>query len=232
MAMRLENVVPFGRSLDEYQKMFSLTKSELKSKIIGVADGPASFNAELRALGGEVISIDPIYEFGADEIEERFNAVIDNIIAQVENTPNDWVWSYHGSSDGLRENRMKATQVFTDDYRVNRQSSSYVQGALPSLPFADDQFELGLCSHFLFLYTDHYSYEFHEQSVLEMLRVAKEVRIFPLLTLMREYSPYIEPLLSVLIDSGYSVDVREVEYELQKGGNQMLVIKRASARYH
>jgi hypothetical protein len=45
MAMKLEKVVPFGRSLDEYLKMFALSASDLQQRILGVGDGPASFNA-------------------------------------------------------------------------------------------------------------------------------------------------------------------------------------------
>lgn len=61
--MRLEKVVPFGRSFDEYIKMFNLSESNLKRRILGVGDGPASFNAEATKLGVNVTSIDPIYQF-------------------------------------------------------------------------------------------------------------------------------------------------------------------------
>ena len=53
MVMKLENIVPFGRSLDEYKNMFSLYDGDLGKNIIGVGDGPASFNAEMFALGFE-----------------------------------------------------------------------------------------------------------------------------------------------------------------------------------
>lgn len=59
--MKLSEVVPWGRSLSEYRKMFSLLKSDFDKKILGCADGPASFNAELSEIGGNIISIDPIY---------------------------------------------------------------------------------------------------------------------------------------------------------------------------
>ena len=63
MAMKLEKVVPFGRSLDEYKNMFALSESDLDKKIIGMGDGPASFNAEMFALGKSVVSVDPLYIF-------------------------------------------------------------------------------------------------------------------------------------------------------------------------
>ncbi|MDJ0701861.1 MAG: hypothetical protein QNJ46_01160 [Leptolyngbyaceae cyanobacterium MO_188.B28] len=57
MPMKLEKVVPFGRSLDEYMKMFALSPTDLGNRILGVGDGPASFNAEATQMGGNIISI-------------------------------------------------------------------------------------------------------------------------------------------------------------------------------
>jgi hypothetical protein len=91
MVMKLEKVVPFGRSLDEYKNMFALSNSDLNKKIIGVGDGPASFNAEMFTLGKSVVSVDPLYVFRAEEIEQQFESVVDNIISQVKATPNDWI---------------------------------------------------------------------------------------------------------------------------------------------
>ena len=192
MSIKLENVVPFGRSLDEYEKMFNLTKSDLQLNILGVAEGPASFNAELTAKGGRVTSIDPIYVFKAAEIQKKFDAVLDEIIAQIKASPDDWVWTYHSSPEELRASRIHTMKLFIRDFEAQRESGRYVVGELPVLPFENQQFDLALCSHFLFLYSDSFSVDFHIASIREMLRVAREVRIFPLLTLMREKSPHIE----------------------------------------
>jgi hypothetical protein len=80
MAMQLERVVPFGRSLDEYVKMFNLTAADLQTSLLSVGDGPASFNAEGTKLGYKIKSIDPLYVFDAEPIRTRFYEVIDNII--------------------------------------------------------------------------------------------------------------------------------------------------------
>ena len=224
--MKLESVVPFGRSLDEYRKMFNLTNDDLRLNILGVGDGPASFNAELTAQRGNVISVDPIYAFDAEEIRRRFYAVVDGIMEQVNKTPNDWVWSYHSSPQSLRKNRENVTNVFSEDYSQHHDTGRYIQGSLPTLPFSDNSFELALCSHFLFLYSDLLSYNFHEQSIREMLRVAQEIRVFPLITLMLERSSYIVRLHRVLEGVGYTAEIQKVDYELQKGGNEMLVVKR------
>jgi hypothetical protein len=184
MVMRLEKVVPFGRSLDEYIRMFDLSQSDLQSKILGVGDGPASFNAEATPLKYHVTSIDPIYQFTGAEILSRFEAVVEGIIEQVKQTPNDWVWTYHQSPEHLRQNRVQAIEKFLKDYDLGKQTSRYKLEELPHLNLADREYNLALCSHFLFLYSDFYDYQFHLNSILEMLRVATEVRIFPLLTLL------------------------------------------------
>lgn len=226
MAMRLDRVVPFGRTLDEYSKIFNLKAADFSAPILGVGDGPASFNAEATKLGHQVCSIDPIYEFSAAQIQLRFDEVVDDIIEQVAETPKDWVWSYHKSPQDLRHTRERALSLFLDDYEVGKQDRRYQIGALPSLEFEDRSFNLALCSHFLFLYSDQVDYEFHRASIYEMLRISNEIRIFPLLTLMLERSPHLDPLIKDLSAQGYWVSIQKVGYELQRGGNEMLVVKR------
>ena len=228
MAMQLEKVVPFGRSLDEYRRLFALSNGDLQKNVISLADGPASFNAELTARGGSAISVDPLYVFSAADIEARFYAVVDRIIDQVKATPDDWIWHYHRSPDHLKENRCAALRNFVEDFDKGKTEGRYVTGELPHLKFPDGLFDLALCSHFLFLYSDHLTYEFHLASILEMLRVANEVRVFPLLTLGLEVSPYVAPLVSDLALEGFSASVETVPYEVQRGGHHMLRVRKGS----
>jgi hypothetical protein len=230
MAMQLHRVIPFGRTKLEYEKIFNLSAVDLDRSIIGVGDGPASFNAEMTALGKTVVSVDPLYAHSAAEIEARFFAVVDDVMAQVRASPDDWVWTHHRSPDDLRENRTRALRTFAADFERGRREGRYVTGELPRLPFEDKRFELALCSHLLFLYSAHFSYAFHWQSALEMLRMAREVRIFPLLTLDREPSPHLAPLVDGLRALGHEVSVEPVDYELQRGGKQMLRIRGAAER--
>jgi len=224
--MKLDSIVPFGRSLEEYRLMFSLTPADLEQKIIGVGDGPASFNAEMHALGRHVVSVDPVYQFDAIEIRNRFYAVVESIIAQITATPHDWVWSFHHSPENLRTLRIAALDRFVADFDVGKNMGRYVVGEVPQLEFRDHEFDLALCSNFLFLYSDHLTYDFHRAAVFEMLRIAPEVRVFPLLTLARQPSVYLDPLVRELQAQGHTAEVTTVAYELQRGGNQMLTIRR------
>ena len=82
-------------------------------------------------------------------------------------------------------------------------------------------------SHFLFLYSEHFNLSFHQKAVLEMCRVAKkEVRIFPLLTLKNETSPYLEPIIDFLNSKGFHTSIVKSDYEFQKGATKMLVVSK------
>lgn len=69
--MQLDGVVPWGRSFEEYARMFALSGRELGGRILRCADGPASFNAEAHARGVREAAVEPVpYEFqrGAREM--------------------------------------------------------------------------------------------------------------------------------------------------------------------
>ena len=85
---------------------------------------------------------------------------------------------------------------------------------------------LCVCSHLLFLYSEQLSFDFHLESTLELLRVASEVRIFPLLRLDCKPSTYLEPIVRERTDRRFDIQIQQVNYEFQKGGNKMLKISK------
>jgi hypothetical protein len=119
---------------------------------------------------------------------------------------------------------MASMRRFLDDFEVGLRSGRYVAGELPSLPFADRSFELALCSHFLFLYSDRLDERFHVEAVLELCRVAGEVRIFPLVSLDGGQSRHVEPVATAARQHGRAVTIELVPYEFQKGAHQMMRI--------
>jgi hypothetical protein len=73
----LDQVVPWGRSFDEYRRMFALAEADLRVRIIGCGDGPAGFNAEATRRGVQVISCDPIYRWETAALRSRIAATYD-----------------------------------------------------------------------------------------------------------------------------------------------------------
>ncbi len=219
---RYDEVKPWGRSFDEYQRMFALDDADLKKRIVGCGDGPASFNQEFTARGGSVVSVDPIYRFTAAEIRERIDATYQNVIEQTRENQEKFVWTTIASVEDLGRTRMTSMQRFLEGYEAGRAVGRYVAAELPQLPFANGVFELALCSHVLFLYSDLLDVDVHHASIVEMCRVAGEARVFPLLDYNARRSKHVDPVVDRLQQQGFEVSIETVPYEFQRGGNEML----------
>ena len=224
MSITLDQVVPWGRSLDEYRRMFNMSEHDLSAKILGCGDGPASFNAEMTAQGRSVISCDPIYAFSKDEIARRVEETYAPIVEQVRLNAQNYVWNDFRDPDDLGRHRLATMRAFLADFDAGRAATRYLPDALPALGFDDGQFDLALCSHLLFLYSEQLSLAFHEAAIRELCRVAHEVRIFPLLALDCRPSPHIEPLLDRMRQAGLVAEIARVPYEFQAGGDRMMRI--------
>ncbi len=228
MDLHYTEIVPWGRSFDEYRDMFGLSQEELSLKIVGVGDGPASFNSQMYQRGTPIISIDPIYRYSVQELRARIKATYDDVIAQTRANQDKFVWTHIASVDELAKRRMQAMNQFCEDFECGKRQGRYVDAALPNLPFPDRQFDLALSSHFLFLYSGNRDLEFHLQSIRELLRVAEEVRIFPLVDFNSEPSPFLLPVLAALEADNVICSVEGVPYHFQKTGNEMLRLKHQS----
>lgn len=226
MGFTLNSVVPWGRNFEEYLSMFALSATDLKKNIIGIGDGPASFNSTLTKLGGNVISVDPIYQFSGKQIKSRIDITYADVMEQMRANKDKYIWKNIQSLEDLGNVRMSAMSDFLADYEADNKKERYIFGDAINLPFANDSFELALASHFLFLYSLHLDKDFHIQSINEALRVANEIRIFPLLTLDSKKSPHVEDVMKHFIGIGCRAKILDVDYEFQVGGSQMLVISR------
>lgn len=225
MAFTLDKVVPWGRSFAEYTAMFDLSESDLRLRILGCGDGPAAFNTTLSRRGGKVVSLDPIYVFDTVQIRRRIAETYETVLAQLRENEDDYVWESIRSVQELGLIRMAAMEAFLADYETGKAEGRYVSGELPMLPFEDGSFDLALSSHFLFLYSNQLSEAFHLQALKEMLCVAREVRVFPLLALDGKRSVHLDFVMGQLESLGYRTGIQRVPYEFQRGGNEMLTIR-------
>jgi hypothetical protein len=222
MAFKYEEAVPWGRSFHEYCDMFRLTGADLRRSIVGCADGPANFNAQMFRNGHRVISCDPLYQFTTAQIKQRIHATYETVIGQTRQNQDKFVWDRITSLDELGRVRLAAMGDFLGDYDQGKWDGRYVPAQLPDLPFVSGSFEIALCSHFLFFYADMFSLAFHQRAADELCRVAEEVRIFPLLTYNAEPCPFVDSITAHLDQAGHTVLRETVPYEFQRGGNMML----------
>ena len=226
MSFSIDQVIPWGRSLDEYQAMFGLNETDLRSLILGCGDGPASFNAEMSENGHAIVSVDPLYSASAAAIERRVEETFDEVIDQMRRNAEDYVWTHVPSVVELGRRRMATLRRFIADYPQGKAEGRYVEASLPDLPFDRDAFDLALSSHLLFLYSEQLDMDFHIRALGEMLRVAQEARIFPLLQLGGTPSPHVTGVVEVFRSRGANATIEPVAYEFQRGGNQMLRVRR------
>ena len=225
MSFTLDKVVPWGRSYDEYVAMFDLSAADLRTRILGCGDGPASFNAVANASGGGVVSVDPVYAMRPNQLRELIDGVFQSMLDETERNKSEFTWRHVRSVGELGALRRSAMNAFLDDYAAGIDEYRYVAGELPDLPFMDKTFELALCSHFLFLYSEQRDLQFHIESIRELCRVADEVRIFPLTELGARPSRHLDSVLSSCQASGLNPEIVTVEYEFQKGANRFLRLR-------
>ena len=223
MPFELEQTVPWGRTLSEYKSLFNLTDLDLDKRIVSFGDGPASFNKEMTALNKRVVSIDPVYRFSSQDLRQRIAETKDIVLEQTRNNLDNFVWTKIKNIDDLERIRLSAMYDFLEDFENGKKSSRYINHELPNRThFEDQSFDLALSSHFLILYAQ-LGFEFHKDSITEMLRIAREIRIFPILDLDARKPSLLNELISHFAKD-YLVRIEKVDYEFQKGGNEMLTI--------
>jgi SAM-dependent methyltransferase len=208
--------------------MFRLQESDLVRDILGCGDGPAAFNAGMHQRGYPIVSVDPLYRFDRQQIDRRIQETYDVVLSQTRRNGHLFRWTDKIKDvDALGRLRIRAMREFLQDYELGLYEHRYVEGELPKLPFSSGSFDLILCSHFLFLYSDNLDVDFHLNAIEEMLRVGREVRIFPVLDANARISQHLAAVMENWGGSGMT-ELVTVDYEFQIGGNQMLVITTTS----
>jgi len=223
---KLADVVPWGRCRAEYLSFFDLLDLEPGPRILDVGAGPSSFNAEMTALGHRVVSVDPLYAHAKPVIEGRIQVTRETVMDGVRANRDRFVWDEVGSPEALEAMRLSAMAMFLEDFEAGLDEGRYLVAGLPALPFAPGSFDIALCSHFLFTYSDHRDSDFHARALLELARVAPDVRVFPLLDLEGRTSTHLPKARTALAAAGHRCTVKPVRYEFQRGGNEMLQITR------
>ena len=89
------------------------------------------------------------------------------------------------------------------------------------MPFDDFSFDIAICPYSLFT-ENNTNLDFHLKVIRELSRVAKEVRIFPLINPQGILSPLLGPVLLGLQQENYGVEVRDVTSPLLQKENAML----------
>lgn len=222
MSLQLEDFLITGRTFEEYLAFFDLDVADLSAKrVLDCPSGASSFVAEAKKLQIDAKGCDKLYEYPIEDICTQGEKSIEIIYKDT-----SWMqrhnFAFYNSIENHRNFRESALKFFCEDY--NAQDYSFA--LLPHLPYENKSFDLLLSSHLLFVYDERLDLEFHINAIEEMLRVAKEVRIFPLVDYRnshvaeeRNFSPLVYEVLQ-----HFPAEILEVEFEFQRGANHMMRI--------
>jgi hypothetical protein len=146
------------------------------------------------------------------------------VIAGVRGLPT-YRWTAYRDPEQVRELRERAVTRFLADFP--KHPNRYRVGALPELPFEDREFDVTLVSYLLFAYDAHFSYEFHRDAVLEVMRVTKdEARIYPTINFEGEPSQYVTRLQSDTACREFEFEIVRTDFEFLVGSNCFLRVTR------
>ena len=222
---RLEGIVPWGRTAAEYEAFFSLGGMPAPTRVLDCGGGPASFAAEWGGRGHFAVAVDPIYALPPREIAAGFDATAVRMVEGMRAARERFRWEHYGSPEAVVGRRRSALEAFVADREALLPAGRYVAARMEALPFATASFDLVLCSHLLFLYAREIDLETHVAALGEMLRVGREVRVFPLVDLHGEPSAHLTGVVERLKEKAVC-DVVPVRFEFQAGASRMLRLRR------
>lgn len=213
-----------GRTFEEYRRMFGLSPDDLAGRrLLDCGGASSSFSAVAAWLAEGTTAVDPMYDRPLADLEVICEEAIAHSVDQLREKRDAFVWDYYGDVDTRERYLRAAAERFLADFAHD--PGRYVPAALPDLPFESRAFDLALSGNLCFLYDDRLDLNFHVAAILELVRVAEEVRVFPLVSLDVTRSAYVDPVVESLRDAGHAVSTRDVDYEFQPGATAMLVVE-------
>lgn len=196
----------------------------LPGSVLDCCAGGSGFVAEAVARGTDAVAADPAYEMTDGDLADLVHRSQHAGTGIVDEHPDRFVWHWYGSKERRDEMRATATESFLADRR--RHAERYVAASLPELPFEDHRFDLALCSHLLFTWSNQLDADWHLAALRELARVARgEIRVFPLVGQgPGEPVPFLDDVRRRLDENGLPSETRQVPYEFQRDADRMLVI--------
>lgn len=215
--------VLWGNTLTDYQQMFDMEFSTFKGRLLEFASGPSGVNAKLTEQGVSVVSYDQRFKLPAPGLRDITEQDFEQALKSVQQNSQHYQWQTYASPMVLAESRRAGIERFFDDYTQGVVDKRYLAGDewMP-LPFADFNFDLVISAHFFLQESDCYSLDWQVQMIVELCRVGRELRIFPLVNERGETATMLGPLMQALQQRQIGVEIREVNYHFVPNDNAML----------
>ncbi len=215
-------VIPgWVHGLDEYEQMFDLKPIDYEKTILDFPGSISSFNAEAYEKGSRIISGDAIYRLDIEDMRAYANNLFDMNAAYLKKHANKILKEGTQALDRIFAMWERNKLHFLQDYATGKRQERYESVLMPELPYANHQFQLALCSDYVFC--RHAQNDCRpDQVIFELCRVSEELRIFPLLTEKGTISEWLGPVMLKLQKNNYGIEIREVSFKNLIGANAML----------
>lgn len=220
----MSNLVLWGHGQDDYQEMFDINLNDIAGRVLEYSSGPSAFNTDLHKKGKDCVSADPLFSLDDATLKSKVSLIFADMAEKITNDHDKFDFSKIGGLTRLLEKRQAGMKKFFKDFDLGLTQQRYLPLQTRTLPFDDFYFDLALSSHYFFGQIDNLDLNLHLQILKELARVAKEVRIFPLIDRHGGPSPFLGPVLLALQQENFGTEVRSVDYSLQSQGNAMLRI--------
>jgi SAM-dependent methyltransferase len=213
--------LPQGAPAPEDLALEDVPQGDLAGPVLDCGAGGSSFAAD---ADGRVVAVDPAYALGRRALAARVRAGLRDGDRIIDAHADRFDWGWYGDPARRSQMRRAAAERFLAD--VRERPHRYLAGALPHLPLTSGRFDLVLCSHLLFTWSDRLDKDWHRRAIDELVRVARrQVRIFPLVVqATAEPVAFLDALRRELRAAGHRSEVRRVPYRFQRGADGMLVI--------
>ncbi len=211
----------WGFHIDEYQSMFDLSDKQMRSNILEYGCAATAVNSQLAQSGHHnIISLDPWFGLDCTTLEKKINLNFEQKYIEIIRQKNNLDALNTTELDTLLNYRRAGIKCFLQDYDRGCAEKRYVECVDIATNFVNNQFNHAVSSHFFF---DHSgAIKQAVERICELVRVANEVRIFPLNDLNGTPSPGLAPVLLGLQQLNYGIEIRHVPSQLCAQGNAML----------
>jgi hypothetical protein len=214
--------VLWGHQFSDYKEMFDLPAEMNQQKILEFACGPTTVNQELTQQGIDIHSCDPWFESNVDEMRTHFDSHLQHQVQRMQAHPDAFNLKQYGGLEFFVEHRLNGFNQFFKDFPQGLVQKRYIGLSNQKLPFENHRFDLALCANFLFADLPDQDLDFHVYWISEMLRVAHDVRIYPLTNKYGQPSELLGPVLLALQQLGIQVSVQDVPFRVVPESMAML----------
>lgn len=213
----------WGHTAADFQKMFAL--ETFPERILEFSSGISTLNLELNNTH-TIHSIDPRFALDKDTLKCKAELIFHDMQEQVMHNESRYNFVSYGGLDTFIRKRYEGMQRFFADYDTGITEGRYRSINSMQLPYEDFYFDLAMSSHYFFAGLAEQDVNFHVRMLQELARVAKEVRIFPLVHADGSTPQELGPTLLALQQAGYGAEVRSIIDPLEPAGNAMLRVWR------